>query len=447
MVGICGALLLILCGILAVLSRGYEGDIFARMGGFLYDNMKKRGNRMQGSAGVKKALEGLYSVRVGEKQCRDFYVDKLRLILMITLIGTGLSLLVWGKSRVGGSELSEIPREEAGGGTRELLLEVKKGKEKTQISLEVEERLLEEDEVETQVALCMDAMEQLLDTPQYMGIADVSELPDMLDGYPFEILWRRTGADRITGYFYYGDRMYSRDYMLDSIKNSNNRTLEEKLQGAIEQENIKTGSESALRLPQELEGEELSWREVKKNHSGILLLLTMVTAVSVYFLKDKDLYNDWQKRKTAMRMSYPMVLNKLVLYLGAGMTVRGSFMKIARDWQEKGEVKDGEIYQEMLYACNELSAGVSESLVYQHFGQRTGLEEYTRLTAMLSQNLKKGNATLLTWLREESEKAQKETVLMKKKMGEEAQTKLLVPMIMMMTIVMMLVILPAFSAF
>lgn len=146
-------------------------------------------------------------------------------------------------------------------------------------------------------------------------------------------------------------------------------------------------------------------------------------------------------------MSYPMVLNKLVLYLGAGMTVRGSFVKIAQDWQRSGKKEGGEIYQEMLFACNELNAGVSESLVYQRFGQRTGLEEYTRLATMLSQNLKKGNTTLLLRLREESEKAQKENVHLKKKMGEEAQTKLLVPMIMMMTIVMVLVILPAFSAF
>ena len=101
----------------------------------------------------------------------------------------------------------------------------------------------------------------------------------------------------------------------------------------------------------------------------------------------------------------------------------------------------------MLFACNELNAGVSEGLVYQRFAQRTGLEEYARLAAMLNQNLKKGNATLLSRLREESERAQRENVHIKKKMGEEAQTKLLVPMIMMMTIVMLLVILPAFSSF
>lgn len=447
MVGICGVFLVLGCVVLAIFSRKYQGDLFWRMGSFIYDSLQKRGIRLQGCGSVKKDLEGLYSVRIGEEQYRSFYVEKLRLMLLVVVIGTGLTLLVWGKHRMEGGELQEIPREEAGGGVKKLQLEVKKGREKTKLFLEVEEQLLEEEEVVIRVEQCMAEVEELLKTPSYAGITNVSELPEALEGYPFEILWRRTGESSITGYFYYGDQMYSRVFVVSPLENYQSTTMEEKIQKAIEQENVDTGKEAILRLPQRLEGEELSWKEVREDNSGLLLLLTLISAAGIYFLKDKDLHEDWQKRKNAMRRSYPMVLNKFVLYLGAGMTVRGSFMKIAQDWQKKGETDGGEIYQEMLYACNELNAGVSESMVYQRFGQRTGLEEYTRLATMLSQNLKKGNATLLLRLREESEKAQKENVHIKKKMGEEAQTKLLVPMIMMMTLVMVLVILPAFSSF
>lgn len=447
MIGVCGVLLVIGCFLLMVFSKEYEGDIFARMGSLVYDSLQNQGVRFRGSGKVKKDLEGLYSVRADEEQCRDFYVEKLRLMLMVLLIGGFLSLLVWGKARLGNKELQEIPRADAGGGTYELQLEAKVGKEKTKVYLEVEERLLEENEVEERVNACIAELERLLETSPYVGTTDISELPDMLEGYPFEILWRRTGANSLTSYLYYGDQMYSHVFRMDSEGNSQDMTIEEKLQEAIEQENMHTGKEAGFLLPQKLEGEEISWREVREDNSGLFLLLTLLATVGIYFLKDKDLHDEWQKRKNAMRMSYPMILNKFVLYLGAGMTVRGSFLKIAQDWQKKGDLEGGEIYLEMSYACNELHAGVSESLVYQRFGQRTGLEEYTKLAAMLSQNLKKGNATLLTRLQEESEKAQKEHMHMKKKMGEEAQTKLLVPMIMMMTIVMLLVILPAFSSF
>ena len=66
---------------------------------------------------------------------------------------------------------------------------------------------------------------------------------------------------------------------------------------------------------------------------------------------------------------------------------------------------------------------------------------------MLGQNLKKGNAALLNRLREEADKAMQENLQFRKKIGEEAETKLLVPMIMMMGIIMLLVMLPAFTSF
>ncbi len=447
MVGACCVFLVLSGVVLAIFSANYEGDVFCRMATFVFDILRKRGVRFQGEGRVKRDLEGLYSVRVQEKQYKDFYVEKLRLMLLVVLAGAVLSLFVWGKSGVESKELQEISRPEVGGGTKELQLEVKKGREKAMVSLEVEERLLEETEVAIWAERCMEAVEELLKSPSYAGVTDISELPETVEGYPFEILWRRTGEGSITGYFYYGDLMYSRVFTVNPLGKKEELTMEELLLEAVEQENMQTGKEEYLRLPSQLEGEELSWREVKEDSSGWILVLALLTAAGMYFLKDKDLHEDWQKRKNHMRMSYPVVLNKFVLYLGAGMTVRGSFVKIAQDWQKSKKKEEGEIYEEMLFACNELNAGVSEGLVYQRFAQRTGLEEYARLAAMLNQNLKKGNATLLSRLREESERAQRENVHIKKKMGEEAQTKLLVPMIMMMTIVMLLVILPAFSSF
>ena len=130
------------------------------------------------------------------------------------------------------------------------------------------------------------------------------------------------------------------------------------------------------------------------------------------------------------------------------MTVRGSFIKIAVEGQKKSPEKEGHpAYEEMIFSCNELNAGVSEGLVYERFGSRSGLQEYARLATMLGQNLKKGNSALLQRLREETDKAMQESLQLRKKIGEEAETKLLIPMVMMLGIVMVLVMLPAFSAF
>ena len=56
----------------------------------------------------------------------------------------------------------------------------------------------------------------------------------------------------------------------------------------------------------------------------------------------------------------------------------------------------------------ELRSGVSEGRSYEHFGRRTGLQEYVRLSTLLMQNLKRGNSALLERLREEADKAWEE---------------------------------------
>ena len=99
----------------------------------------------------------------------------------------------------------------------------------------------------------------------------------------------------------------------------------------------------------------------------------------------------------------------------------------------------------MVYTCRELRSGISEGLSYEHFGKRTGLQEYIRLSALLTQNLKRGNSMLLERLREEADKSAEERLQQSKKLGEEAGTKLLVPMVLMLAVVMAIIMVPAFS--
>ena len=129
------------------------------------------------------------------------------------------------------------------------------------------------------------------------------------------------------------------------------------------------------------------------------------------------------------------------------MTIRGAFQKIAGDYEAKQESRDRQspAYEEVLYLCRELNAGVSEGVAYEHFGRRTGLQEYIKFCALLTQNLKRGNSTLLERLREEADKAAQERLQQSKKMGEEAGTKLLVPMVLMLAVVMAMIMIPAFS--
>lgn len=176
----------------------------------------------------------------------------------------------------------------------------------------------------------------------------------------------------------------------------------------------------------------------------LLAGLGAVTAVAVFFLLDKDLEKKNEERKLEMRKEYPGIVNRMALYMEAGMTIRGAFVRIAGEYSQGKKAKNP-IAIELAIAGNSLRSGVSESIVYESFGRRTGMQEYTRFCAILNQSLKKGSVEISTRLRQEGERAMEEGLRFQKKRGEEAETKLLLPMIITMAIVMLLIMVPAFS--
>ena len=445
-----GVVLVLLFGVLGFMVRDGQGDLFRRMGSLLYDFCNVRGYKLTNSRSVRSDLEHLHPGQSKEALRKNYYVEKIRLVLLILLVGAVLGILLQVKywAEGGGQSIEALQRGETGQGEREVILEAVVGRDREKIVIEVSERMLTDRELEILFKECAGGLDRWIEENKDASgkISQELQLPESLDGYPFEILWRENVEGELKAYLYYGEEMYCHTLFVERNRMSDGEaSMEERLCQEIEKQNIETQYDEMLTLPAELDGGNIVWREVTENYSGLLMIAAAVVAIGVFFLKDRDLHDELLNRKRNMRMSYPVILNKFVLYMGAGLTVRGSFLKIASDYQ--GREEGMEAYEEMLISCNELNAGISESQVYESFGSRTGLQEYARFATMLSQNLKKGNAALLTRLREESEKAQLENLQYRKKLGEEAQTKLLIPMVMMMAIVMLLVMIPAFSSF
>lgn len=167
--------------------------------------------------------------------------------------------------------------------------------------------------------------------------------------------------------------------------------------------------------------------------SIIILILCACTSIMVFFLMDKDLKDQVLKRRERMRRAYPDLVHKLALYLVAGMSIRSAFLQIGKKNELAG------------YACREMQAGVSEQLAYEHFGKRAGVREYVKLSTLLCQNLKKGSKTLLPRLEEEAILTEESRIQSGKKLGEEAGTKLLIPMVMQLAMIMLMIMVPAFS--
>ena len=105
------------------------------------------------------------------------------------------------------------------------------------------------------------------------------------------------------------------------------------------------------------------------------------------------------------------------------------------------------VYEEILITCNELQGGRSETEAYDHFGRRCQVQAYMKLSALLSQNIRKGSNDLLRLLGQEADTAFAERKNLARKLGEEAGTKLLIPMMMMLCVVMVIIMIPAYFSF
>lgn len=450
---------------------------FMKMSLFLYKKICiYRLGILKGSS-VKDDIEKLYPGGNTAALITDFYVKKLSFVLMILLAGTALGTIVRFQAGLG-HELTEegaVYRGDYTQGDKRLTLSahIEEGAA-GQIELNLSAVMLEWEEAEKLEDEFWHRVCETLpgDNVSLEHVTEGLNCVEELEGYPFKVEWissrpelLRVNGDlaelpeepqrvMLTGKIIYGgceEWEWNHDLIVTVCPPD--RTEEEELLWELKQEIARreeAGRDKAiLELPLDVQGRKIIWEEYNEDNSLIIWGLASVTAILIFVMSDRDLHKKLESKNIRMKQEYPLIINKMVLYLGAGMTMRGAFEKIAQDYQaglEEGK-KQNPAYEEMLYTCHEIKTGISEGAAYEHFGSRSGLQEYVRLSTLLSQNLKKGNSALLPRLREEAKRTLNEQTNRNREMGEEAGTKLLVPMIMMLGIVMVLIMIPAFSSF
>ena len=148
------------------------------------------------------------------------------------------------------------------------------------------------------------------------------------------------------------------------------------------------------------------------------------------------------ERDAGLEAEYSTLVTKLTLYLGAGVSIKRAWLSTAAgQWSGKHSY----VREEMRLICRELESGVYEDQCYEAFGWRCGRQEYIKLGALLSQNLKKGNSALLQCLRQEAKLAQEQQKHIVRRKGEEASAKLLGPMILLLGMILIVIMVPAFQ--
>lgn len=228
-------------------------------------------------------------------------------------------------------------------------------------------------------------------------------------------------------------------------KLSGEESTKKDVEEAIKKADTATKEKKKLILPEMLDTNELRYYQPFNERGPVITVMGMMIGILLYALQKQNIRKAEEERKKQMIEDYPEVISKLTLYLGAGMTVKKAWRKITEGYmKEKEDENERYVYEEMRQTCHEMDSGVTEAEGYENFGRRCDLQIYIRLGALLSQNLRKGTKGLSELLKLESIQAFEERKARAKRLGEEAGTKLLLPMFLMLVEVLIIVIVPAF---
>lgn len=467
--------------ILLLLSLGESGNPFQKMAARIFRKQQerqkktKKGNwkRTIYTRQLGDKLKTLQPEIAAEKQIREHCLSLYTLLLMVVFVGDLFCLAAWFSAHSAAKLVDGgyLPRNAYGEGDVEVGLKAEiPGVQEELFDYLLEERKLTGEELEKSYAEASALLPGAV-LSENACLEDVRrnlDLVTVLEGYPFQISWESssyslintdgtvhneelTGSEvvTLTARFRYEEwvRELQLPVQINPVVYTPKEALRIRMEELLREQDESSRSGEVMALPDRIGTEPVIWSEIIEDSSGYFLVLVILTACVLYWGKGRELDQKLEARKRELLLTYPEIVNKLALYMGAGMTVRNAFLKMGEDYKKEKEEKRKYAYEEIVMTCYELQGGRSETEAYAHFGKRCQVQAYMKLSALLSQNIRKGSNDLLRMLRQEADNAFAERKNLAKKLGEEAGTKLLLPMMMMLCVVMVIIMIPAYFSF
>ena len=329
-------------------------------------------------------------------------------------------------------------------------------------NLSVSKRKLSKEELEELFTECYPVLMSMLLNKNESLDSVTSDLSffDHVDGYPFEIGFISKDKESISSSGELLSKEKGETTVLCTLKYDD---WEKELNLTVHHHPTETGSYDAIRkeldkeikkaesdsineeylsLPKTINGHSISYEDIYHKKNPLILLLGLAAILLVILGSRHDRDNEKRRSRELIEREYPIVLQKMIMYLSSGMNLRNAWIKIYED--SVITKKKNPFYEEINKMINELKTGISEEVAYTNLSLRIAIPAVTRFTSLLSQNLRKGSIDLTALLSEEAKTAFEERKRRARIKGEEAGTKLLLPMMLLMIVVMVLIMVPAF---
>ena len=226
--------------------------------------------------------------------------------------------------------------------------------------------------------------------------------------------------------------------ILESFKVDFKKTFEEKDRDTI--------SNDTVSLPKIVNNFRISYKEKLDLRFLLMPLLGLLFALLLE-ARDKENEKEREKRKTRyLEIDFSQIITKVLLYVSSGMTIRNSFIRLAEQHINMRNNNDVErvAYDELIVVKNKLLSGYSEVKAYEEMANAINMRIYTRFLNIIIQSIKNGNKDLKNILNMEVQDALYERKQNAKKLGEEATTKLVLPLMMILAVIMLVIMMPAF---
>ncbi len=391
-------------------------------------------------------------------------------LCLIALIGSGLSIVCMLLDKGSGEEVQVLVRPESGSDSLEETLQLELDGKRYPVSVLLQALPYQEEEVREILAVAAEGLEQLFlqNNKDISHIFTDVSMPSVYPDTPVDIQWYLDSWEYIEP-----DGAVKNENLEEAIQVNIQAVLTMEEQSMTWERTIQVCppedfsaeqrlqileydiqkqqslSNSQVVLPQTVKGKQVSWYFQQNNRWIWLAVLTVLTLCAVAIGNRQDEEKAQKIWERNMELDYAEIVSRLSLYMGAGISTRKAWERIVENYGktniQKAECRPA--YEEMRTTLHEMQSGIPEALAYERFGTRCRMPSYLKLGTLLSQNLRKGTKGLAAMLQEESREAFQDRKALAKKLGEECESKLLLPMLLMLLTVLIMVMYPAVVSF
>lgn len=432
--------------------------------------VKKLKGRFPGREAVRENLKLLYAGTDGSKEEELYYIEKVNLLLKVLAAGLCMVFLAEMMALVNRNLIDGyfLPRKERV--YRQELRVIWEDGDPEDIIIQVEPQRLSGVESRKALEQAVEQMETYI-LGENVSLEEVRhdlKLIRQVEGLPIRVEWKLDSYEvlnldgtirpenlkeegsivELTGLLECNGETavyHAFAKVLPPVLSSNEKFMEE-LSGKLEELQEKHREEEQKELPAQVSGKNLIWKEKRSTVPMAFAFLTLMCMLALYGAKDRELVQKTKEREQQMCKDYAQIVSKLVLLMGAGAAVRTAWEIIVWDYQKRREGEEQTLryaYEEMALTYREMQNGIAEIKAYENFGLRCRIPCYLKLSVLLEQNLRKGNHGLTKLLKGEVQEAFEQRKELAVRVGEEASTRMLFPMILMLVVVMILILVPA----